>query len=194
MIPPLDELKRDIYIQKELRGFPLKLFSTWGLFSPKDVDAGTELLLHSVEIAPDAVSLDLGCGYGAIGITLAKLSPSGHVHMIDKDYVAVEYARKNAKINNLKNFDAYLSNGFEKVPEGITFDVIVSNLPAKVSKELFLIMLLEAKNHLKPGGKFYVVTISGLKEFIKRNFQEVFGNYEKVAHGKTYTVSLARKE
>lgn len=60
-----------------------------------------------------------------------------------------------------------------------------------VGKELLWIIFLDSKKHLKPGGKFYVVTISGLKEFIKRNFKEVFGNYEKLGQNKTHTVALA---
>ena len=134
--------------------------------------------------------LDIGCGYGPIGLTLAKLAPQGNVHLIDKDFVAVEYTKKNAQANHINNYEAYLSNGFSAVPT-MQFDCIVSNLPAKVGKELMQILIYEAKEHLKPNGKLYVVTISGLREFIKRTFKECFGNYEKAAQNGTYTVSLA---
>jgi 16S rRNA G1207 methylase RsmC len=188
----IKKIKQDILFSKELRGNTIHFKSTWGLFSPKDVDEGSELLINNVDINPNDITLDIGCGYGPIGLAIAKLSPLGKVHLIDKDYVAVEYARKNAELNSINNCEIYLSNVFSNVPD-IQFDNIVSNLPAKVSKELFWIILEDSKKHLKPGGKLYVVTISGLKEFIKRNFKNIFGNYEKLVQNKTYTVALAVK-
>jgi 16S rRNA G1207 methylase RsmC len=83
-----------------------------------------------------------------------------------------------------------MSNAFSHVPQ-LRFDVIASNLPANVGKELLKIILVESKDHLKPNGKLYVVTISGLREYIKRQFSEIFGNYRKVKQGKTHTVALA---
>jgi len=73
------------------------------------------------------------------------------------------------------------------------FDNIVANLPAKVGKELLYIILSDARAHLKPGGQIVVVTISGLKEFIKRNLKEVFGNYKKLKQGREHTVARAVK-
>jgi 16S rRNA G1207 methylase RsmC len=192
-IRTLDELKKDICFEKVLRGREYKFCSTWGLFSPEGIDEGTELLIKHLDIKPNDLSLDLGCGYGVIGLIVARLSPQGRVHLIDKDYVAVEYSKKNAQLNQINNCEIYLSNAFDRVPD-IKFDNIVSNLPAKVSKELFWIIFQDSKRHLKPGGKFYVVTISGLKDFIKRNFKEIFGNFEKLGQSKTYTVALAINE
>ena len=83
-----------------------------------------------------------------------------------------------------------LSNGFSHLPE-MKFDVIVSNLPATVGKELLQILFGDAKRYLKKYGKIYVVTISGLREFIKRHFMEVFGNYQKIKQRNTHTVAMA---
>jgi 16S rRNA G1207 methylase RsmC len=185
-------LREDIVFETVLREQHFMFHSTWGLFSPTEIDEGSRLLLDHVEVRPGDVSLDIGCGYGALGIPIAKLSPEGEVHMIDKDFVAVEYARKNAEVNGIKNFKVYLSNGFSNVPD-VKFDLIVSNLPAKVGREFLWILLEDAKDHLKPDGRIYVVTISGLREFIKRNFQEAFGDYEKVKQGRAYTVGMATK-
>lgn len=186
-------LKKDIRFEAKLRNIPLTFCSTWGLFSPERIDEGTALLLNEIEARRDDVSLDLGCGYGPIGLTLAKLSPQGSVHLIDKDFVAIEYAKKNAAANHITNCKIYLSNGFSHIPSELRFNTIASNLPAKSSKELYWVLFNNAKQYLKPGGRFYVVTISGLKEFIKRNFQETFGNYKKLKQGKTYTVAMAVK-
>lgn len=183
-------LKSDVVFQKELRGNKFIFHSTWGLFSPKAIDEGTELLIENIPIKSTDISLDLGCGYGPIGLTIAKLSPQGFVHMVDKDFVAIDYSKKNANINVINNCDIYLSNAFSNVPD-IKFDNIVANIPAKTGKELYWIIMEDSKKHLKPGGKLYFVFISGLKEFFKRNFKDFFGNYNRVAADGTYTVAVA---
>ena len=190
----LEKIRRDIVFTEMIGGEEFTFHSTWRLFSPTEIDEGTKLLLDHVEIKPDSMTLDIGCGYGAIGVPLTHRSPAGTMHMIDKDFVAVEYAKKNAALNRVKNCETYLSNGFSAVPAGMKYDLIVSNLPAKVGREFFWLLLHDAKAHLKSGGEIYVVTISGLREFIKRNFNEIFGNYEKVKQGKNYTVAKAVRE
>lgn len=190
----LEELRQDISFDANLNGHDFTFLSTWGLFSPTHIDEGTKLLLDHIEIQPTNAIIDIGCGYGVPGIPLATLAYKGIVHMVDKDFVAVEYAKKNAKINGVNNCEIYLSNGFSAVSKEIKFDIVVSNLPAKSGRELFDIILYDAKERLKPGGKLYVVTIAGLKEFIKNNFKEVFGNYDKLKQSKTYSVAVARKE
>ena len=173
-----------------LRGFELTFTTTWGLFSPKAIDAGTQMLIELMEIGQGDTCLDLGCGYGAIGVAMAKCPQTEDVYMVDKDFVAVEYARKNVKENQLQNCHVLLSNGFSHLPD-IQFDVIASNLPANVGKELLQTFFIDAKRCLKQNGRLYVVTISGLREFIKRNFMEVFGNYQKVKQRNTHTVAMA---
>ena len=135
--------------------------------------------------------VDLGCGYGPIGLTLAKLAPKGEVHLVDKDYLAIEFTLKNAQANHLDNVKAYLSNGLSNVPAGQKFDIIVSNVPAKIGTELLQIFLHDAHEHLNPGGKLYIVTVSGLKEYMKRHLTGVFGNYDKLKQSKTYTAAVA---
>ena len=186
----VDSILREVEFQTELRGMSLTFSATWGLFSPKAVDAGTHLLLEYLNIQEGDVCLDLGCGYGAIGITLAKCTETATVYMADKDFVAVDYARKNVKQNRLQNCHVLLSNGFSHLPD-IQFDLIASNLPANVGKELLQIFLSDAKRYLKPNGRLYVVTISGLRAFIKRNFLTTFGNYQKVKQRHTHTVAMA---
>jgi len=189
-----EELKQDIVFDVTLRNHRLVFHSTWGLFSPRCIDDGSYLLIEHIELADGQQTLDLGCGYGAIGVAIAKACPGGTVHMVDKDFVAVDYARKNAELNGLANCTVQLSNAFSAVPGDRKFDNIVANLPAKVGRELLYIILSDARDHLKPGGQLVVVTISGLKDFIKNNFKEVFGNYEKLKQGRDYTVARAVKQ
>ena len=188
----VDTLPREVNFRAELRGTPLAFSSTWGLFSPKAIDAGTHLLIEHLDIREGDICLDLGCGYGAIGITLATCTQTATVYMVDKDFVAVAYARKNIERNRLQNCHVLLSNGFGHLPD-IQFDLIASNLPANVGKELLQIFLTDAKQYLKPNGRLYVVTISGLRAFIKRNFLNIFGNYQKVKQRHTHTVAMATR-
>jgi 16S rRNA G1207 methylase RsmC len=192
--PPdsLDLLEQDIVFEAELRGHSLVFHSTWGLFSPRTIDEGTRLLVSHLEAAPSARCLDLGCGYGAIGLFLSRLCPDGDIHMVDKDFVAVEYARRNIVANGARQCQAYLSNGFGQVPAHLGFDLIAANLPANVGHELLDLLLGRARQRLTPGGRLYVVTISGLREYVRRKFLEVFGTYEKVKQGRTHTVALAQ--
>jgi len=187
------KLKKDIIFNETLCGVELIFHSTWGLFSPRKVDEGSRLLINQMEIKKDDDCLDLGCGYGAIGLTMAKCAPEGTTYLVDKDYIAVEYASKNARLNSIQNCQIFLSNGFSEVKKK-NFNIIASNLPANVGKELLYIILHEAKKHLGKGGKLYLVTISGLREFIKRNLTNVFGNYSKVKQGRSYTVALSVKK
>ena len=187
-------LSRNIEFCEVLRDGPLTFHTTWGLFNPKRIDDGSRLLIDCIEAPDNAACLDIGCGYGPIGLALARQCPQGTVHMVDKDFVAVEYAQKNAQINGLANCEIYLSNGLSTVPKGLKFDRIASNLPAKVGNELLSIILHDACEHLVSGGRLYVVTIAGLKKYVKRTFREIFGNYKKIKQRGTYLVSMAERE
>lgn len=151
------------------------------------------MLINQLDVAADAVALDLGCGYGPLGLAIAKLAPHGQVHLVDKDFVAIEFTRKNIELNRISNAQAYLSNGFDQIPASQMFDVIASNIPAKIGSELLNIFLRDAYDHLQPDGKLYIVTISGLKEYMKRNLTDVFGNYKKLKQSKTYTAAVAAR-
>ncbi len=186
-------LKKDIVFSETLRDVEFIFHSTWGLFSPRKIDEGSRLLISHMEIKRDDDCLDLGCGYGAVGLAMTKCAPEGKTYLVDKDYVAVEFAKKNAKINGIKNCQMCLSNGFSEVKKK-DFNIIASNLPANVGKELLYIIFSDAKKHLVNEGKLYLVTISGLRAFIKRNFMDIFGNYTKVKQGRFYTVALAIKK
>ena len=188
----LDKLRLDSIVQSNMHDVPLTLHTTWGIFSPRQIDEGTELLLKYIEVKPDDDCLDLGCGYGPIGLTLAKLAPQGHTILVDRDFIAIEYSQKNIKHNNITNAEALLSNGFNQIRDR-KFDIVVSNIPAKVGNEMLTLFLHDAYQQLKPGGKLYVVTINGLRDYMKRNFKEVFGNYKKLKQGKNYTVAMAIK-
>lgn len=190
----LKSLRQDIEFKATLGDKTMVFRSTWGIFSPREIDAGTDLLLRYLKPAEDADIFDLGCGYGPIGLTLAKLAPKGQTLMCDKDFIAVEYANRNAILNGITNAKAILSNGFAHVDKDQRFDLVVSNVPAKVGNEMMTLMLHDAYRHMKPGGEIYLVTVNGLRQYMKRNLKEVFGNYDKLKQGSAYTIQMATKE
>jgi 16S rRNA (guanine1207-N2)-methyltransferase len=188
-----EQLRKDISFETDLAGQHLKFQTTWGLFSPRDIDGGTRLLLDHLDVKPDEVALDLGCGYGPIGLSIAKNAPEGFCTMVDKDFVAIEYAKKNARLNNINNVDIYLSDGCNHLKQE-SFTLVVTNLPAKTSKEHYYLFFYDAFLRMKPGARIYVVVISGLRKFIDKAFTEIFGNHKKIKQGQTYTVAMATKE
>jgi 16S rRNA G1207 methylase RsmC len=192
--PPLDldRLRQDIVFEDTLLGHRLLFHTTWGLFSPKGIDEGTRLLLDHLEVRPNERAIDLGCGYGPLGLAIARSAPEGHCLMVDKDFVAVEYANANARRNGIDNAHAMLSDGLRHVPQQ-TFSLAVTNLPAKTSKEHYYLFFHDIRDRLEPGGRCYVVVISGLRQFIARAFGEVFGNHRKLKQGRQYTVALAER-
>lgn len=180
-----------LQVEAEIRGHSLRFSTTWGLFHPKGIDAGTALLLERLELTAAADCLDLGCGWGPIGVTLAKLAPEGQIHMVDKDFVAVEFAQRNAVANDCGNARAYLSNGFSHIAADQMFDLVVSNIPAKVGGELLQHWIDESHRRLRPGGALWVVTVAGLKDYMKRVLRESFGNHRKIKQSGTHVVSMA---
>jgi len=190
----ITQWRRDIKFKFQQDDVELDLVTTWGIFSPKEIDSGSKLLLDNLEnIEENFDCLDLGCGYGILGLYVAKKCPNGQVDLVDRDYIAVEYSKKNAERNKLNNTNVYLSNGLSEVPTDKLFDLIVCNVPAKIGRELTEILLFDAYKHLKPEGKIYIVGIIGLKEFIKRNLNQYFGNYKKVAMNQHYYLASAQK-
>jgi 16S rRNA G1207 methylase RsmC len=189
----IPKLKQDLTLKTNLLGHSLTLKTRWGVFSPKAIDDGTLLFMQYLDIKKTDKCLDLGCGYGPIGLAVAKSCSEGEVHLVDKDFVAVELSNINAKRNQISNANAYLSDAFSAVGKVNYFDQILSNVPAKVGREQLSIILYDAYDALKPGGAITFVTINGLRHFIKDNFKSVFGNYKKLKQGQKYTIARAIK-
>ena len=187
----LDALRADLEFNATLRGHALSFRSTWGLFSPREIDAGTRLLIDLIEVNSTDDCLDLGCGYGAIGLTLARLAPEGRTLLVDKDLVALDYARANVELNGIGNAEVLASNGLAAVPSERRFDVVATNLPAKIGNELTTLLVADAWARLRPGGRLYLVTLTGMRKFVRRVIEEQCGSYEKVKQSRVYTVHRA---
>jgi 16S rRNA G1207 methylase RsmC len=137
------------------------------LFSSYRIDTGTALLLRTIETSSPRRILDLGCGYGPIGITLARRFPEAHVTMADADLLAVRYARRNCELNGVTaNTEVVGSVGLESVPDG-PFDLIVSNIPAKIGDEAIRDeFVLGSLARLADDGECWFVVVSGLNRLL----------------------------
>jgi 16S rRNA G1207 methylase RsmC len=136
------------------------------LFSSFEVDDGTDLLLRTIDVPPPGAILDIGCGAGVIGVVLGRLFPEAAITMLDVNLLAVRYARHNAAANGVERAVVLGSVGLEAAPEG-PFDLIVSNIPAKIGDDAieqeFVLAPLE---RLRPGGDYWFVVVSGLNRLI----------------------------
>src|SRR5688572_1370612 len=96
-----------------------------GVFSADAIDPGTRLLIETMRVSPTARVLDLGCGYGAIGIVAAKLAIRGHATLVDSDIRATRLAERNVQLNGLANADVVLGDGVHDLPPKVKYDLVV---------------------------------------------------------------------
>ena len=175
----------------------IELATRHGLFSARALDEGTALLLRELEsLAPLPRVLDLGCGYGAIGLTLAARWPASHIDMVDTDIRAVEAATENAARNHLDNATVTLSDGTRELPDSAgAYDLVVSNLPAQAGNDAIDQLLLDAHDALKHEGSLAVVAVNGLRRYLQRRLATIFGadRVAKVHQGPRHTVLEAAK-
>ncbi|MBN1785896.1 MAG: class I SAM-dependent methyltransferase [Candidatus Methanofastidiosa archaeon] len=163
-----------------------------GVFSKGKMDKGTRLLLESLPPLTNERALDLGCGWGAIGIILSKLYPMADIHLSDINPRAVSLAKKNAKANQV-SVTLHKSDMFENIE--LSFDMIVTNPPIRAGKETTYAMIKEGHGHLNDGGTFFSVvrTKQGAKSY-GEELERVFGNAEIVNRGGGYKVFKAIKD
>lgn len=144
-------------ITYEINDKKFKFISDNGVFSKGHVDFATDFMLRT--ILKDKINgkvLDMGCGYGVIGITISKLcSEVSKVVMCDINNRAVDLSKRNVENNKVVNAEVMASNGFENVKD--KFDVIITNPPIRAGKAVIYKMYEDAKSHLNDGGKFYLV-------------------------------------
>jgi 16S rRNA (guanine1207-N2)-methyltransferase len=178
-------------VTTELRGFDLTLITAAGVFARDRVDRGTRLLVKHMQVRPTDRFLDLGCGYGVVGIVAAKLAAEGHVTLIDINQRAVALARENLAANGITNAEALQGDGFAPIADRV-FDVIALNPPIRAGLAVVNQLIEQAHSHLAPGGHFYLVgrTKQGVLR-IAEKMRQVFGNAEEVAKGGGYRLYVS---
>ncbi|WP_100486457.1 class I SAM-dependent methyltransferase [Sporolactobacillus pectinivorans] len=176
----------------ELRGNALSFVTDSGVFSKKGIDFGSRLLIESFrEPEIPGKILDMGCGYGPIGISLGRSFPTRQVMMVDINERAVALAKENAKTNGV---DVLVSQSdlYETIEE--TYAAIVTNPPIRAGKKIVRQILTESYQHLEPGGELWAVIQKkqGGPSALTL-LQDVFGRVDVAARKKGYHVFCARK-
>lgn len=138
----------------EHAGRTLQFTSDAGVFSKGHLDKGTALLLSALPQAFSGRALDLGCGWGAVGICMAAQWPGAQIVMTDVNERAVALSRLNLAANGL-TADVAQGDGLAHL-EG-SFDLIATNPPIRAGKEVIYRLFSESAAHLAPGGRLYVV-------------------------------------
>lgn len=143
----------------QVLGNSLRLRSLPGIFAYDRLDEGTSLLLSQLDVPPSSRVLDIGCGYGIIGLVVARLG-AAWVDMVDNNVLAVAAARENIAYNDIPNAQALLSDGLSAVGER-RYKLVVTNPPFHVGKaqdyEVAHVFIEQARHALEPGGRFILV-------------------------------------
>lgn len=176
-------------------GVKLKFETLPDLFSPKKLDNGTKSLLEAIkEIKPDYQNaLDWGCGWGAIGVYLAKSHPNAHVVAIDSDIAAIKTTQANSDINSTNNLDVVLSHGFGEVDKNLKFDLIASNPPTHRGREVVEDMIAQSFDRLQNDGVILIVVEARLKPWISKQLNKVFGEHKIVSRSNKHVVLSSAK-
>ena len=176
----------DIIIKYTYKGKELSFISNSGIFSKNRVDFGTNLLLNTIEIKKNSI-LDLGCGYGVVGVCIASSSSLSDVLSVDINERAVELTNKNYINNQVNNGRAIVSDVYCNLDK--MFDVIITNPPIRAGKEVVYEMVLNGINYLKEEGEIWVVIRKdkgGMSLF--KNMQTVYNFAEIVNKKNQYLV------
>ncbi len=180
-------------IQARLRGRDWVFVTDRGVFAYAGVDDGSRLLVETMQIAPADQVLDVGCGYGPVGLAAAVLAASGQAVLTDVNERAVALAAENARLNAVSNVEVVQGDGCAPVA-GRQFDVAVTNPPIRAGKATLRRLVREVWEHLRPGGRLYFVvrTAQGAKT-LARDVTEVFGTVREIARKGGYRVYEAVK-
>lgn len=161
-------------VQYQIKEQNFTFLTDSGVFSKGDIDRGSDILLKNLPALSGKI-LDLGCGYGLVGIVVKKLFPSSEVLSVDINQRAVELTVKNAETNRVK-IQVLQANGLESIRK--VFDFAILNPPIRAGKEVVYRLFTEIQQHLQKSGTLFIVirTKQGAKsavEFLKTLFETV---------------------
>ncbi|WP_440858418.1 class I SAM-dependent methyltransferase [Staphylococcus shinii] len=170
----------------------LELVTDAGVFSKGKIDFGSDLLvktfLKTYPPGPTKNIIDVGCGYGPIGLMIAKVSPHHEVTMVDVNQRALNLSRKNKKRNRIDNVEVKESDGLSQVEDN-RYDFVLTNPPIRAGKEVVHRILEDAYVKLKLDGELFVVIQKkqGMPS-AKKKMQETFDNVEVLEKSKGYYI------
>ncbi len=165
-----------------------------GVFGARELDPGTALLIEHLAVRPTDRVLDLGTGWGPVGVAAAKAAPRGRVVLTDVNRRAARLARENLDRNRVRNAEVRVGSLFGPVA-GESFDVIASNPPYRAGRPLILALLAAARDHLTDGGRLLIVGkgaqgIRFYQEWLETHWD---GPVEVLGRGSGYRVLEARR-
>ena len=174
----------------DLPGGPYRFKARAGVFSRDGLDLGTRFLIETMRVRPEDRVLDLGCGYGALGIVAARLASKGEATLVDADLRAVRCARENLAENGIANARAEVSDAFEAL-SGEQFDLIVSNPPFHEGNATAHPFIEGAAAHLAPGGRLLLVVMR--PEPYRKRMRRVFASVQDKGRQGGYVVLMGRR-
>ncbi|MCL1977836.1 MAG: methyltransferase [Candidatus Bathyarchaeota archaeon] len=179
-------------IRAKFWGKNFEFLTASSVFSKKHIDTGTQLLIESMILPQSGLVLDIGCGYGAVGIAAAGFNSKLQIYMTDVNTRAVSLTKKNIERNRIANAQVLCGHLYEPV-EDLKFDCILSNPPVSAGMETVKAIITEAPKIMHPGGAFEMVIRSkiGVKLF-PALFEETFGNCTIIARESGFRVLLGR--
>ena len=175
-----------------LLGREMKFLTDAGVFSKDDVDPGSRLLIESSSALSGRV-LDMGCGWGPVGLSLALANPSSQIVMADINERAAELSERNRRANGVENAQILVSDGFASV-EG-EFDHVFTNPPIRAGKAVIYAMFDESFRRLRAGGSLNIVIRKQQgAPSAKKHLEELFGNAEVIAKSAGYWIIRSVKQ
>jgi len=177
-------------IEINIKNQNLKFETSGKVFSPHSIDPGTLAMLDCIELNAGDKVLDLGCGYGVVGILAAKIASPENVYMCDSSEDAINLSKTNSTLNNVDGVKIFLSDGLKNIAEN-NFTIIASNPPYHEDFKIPKAFIEKGYMSLAPGGKMYMVTKR--KTWYKMKFISVFGGV-KITEINGYFVFMAEKK
>ena len=191
-----DSISQQKHWTYRLKGNTLSFTSDNGVFSKNTVDFGSELLVESYDIPEqfqNASLLDIGCGYGTMGLAYGKAYPELSIEMIDVNERALVLAQENAKKNGIHNVDIHESNLYDSVKKS-KYEIIISNPPIRAGKIVVHTILEKAYDYLAENGQLVIVIQKKQgAPSAQKKMEEVFGNCERIQWDKRYWILVSTK-
>ena len=180
-------------ISDYIRGVSVEFVVSPGVFSKSRVDPGTKILLEHAHIPDDGLVLDVGAGYGVIGIVIAKVNPKLKVYMVEINKRAIELALENIKRNNVEDRVIVLHGNLYEPVKNMKFNLVISNPPYSAGMKVVESLIRGAYDILLEGGSLQVVARKG-SESVKKLMRNVFSNVEVIGRGSGYKVFKSTRQ